>query len=47
VTETSGGPVFSVEISECRCDCATCGQLVDDGGICLLCRTGIHEASDE
>jgi hypothetical protein len=47
VSETQGSPTFSVEISECPCACQTCGQLVDDGRDCQLCRVGLHEASDE
>jgi hypothetical protein len=54
VTETEGSPTFTtsvdaiqVEITECKCPCNTCGELVDDGAICLLCRVNVHDGSDE
>jgi hypothetical protein len=55
VTETEGSPTFTtsveaqdaIAISECRCDCGTCGELVEDGGKCLLCRVNVHDGSDE
>ena len=33
-------------ITECPCDCG-CTELTEDGGVCIVCRTGIHNADQE
>ena len=43
-TDTSGSPTF--QVSDCPCDCGTCGEYTEDGAICQLCRVGLHEAEE-
>ena len=44
--DIAAGKGVALVITECPCDCG-CLELTEDGGLCIVCRTGIHNADQE